>query len=496
MKKIIQRLLSWWLPAIFVLAVGSRADAQNVCANVNTFCGARIIGGGGGGSGDLLSTNNLSDVASASTSRTNLGLAIGTNVQAYNANLASLAGLTFAADKCTYWSAAATANTMNCTTAGRSMIGAADAAAQTALLSAMVGDSGAGGTKGLVPAPGIGDSTKFLKGDGTWAAAGGGIAVGGAITSGTANRLLYEDASNLLGESSSLAVDMSGAGNGTVTFRKTLSGSATTSNFFTASGTTPTTLSAKTRGWVFNMVGDDDSQIQEAIYVEHSGTATNSETYGISVNNTHRSNNGAATGVYATGDSGAVVVGIHGQAGSGGSLGIGVNGHGGGGGGGYTNAYGVWGSSGNGTTSFGVMAARSAYSVARPLDGSGDDAALGVTNNNEAVSIARFYDNSTLVFAIGDGGNIVVGRTVTAAGTTGAQTINKAVGTVNFAAAATSIVVTNSLVSTTSIIFTTIRTADTTCTSVASTVPAAGSFTITLNAACAAETSVGFMVTN
>lgn len=99
-------------------------------------------------------------------------------------------------------------------------------------------------------------------------------------------------------------------------------------------------------------------------------------------------------------------------------------------------------------------------------------------------------------FSIGDEGNIKHSRTVTAGGTTGNQTINKPVGTVNFAAAATAITVTNSLVSATSIIFTTIRTADATCTAVKSVVPGAGSFVMTLNAGCTAETSVGFMVTN
>ena len=43
----------------------------------------------------------------------------------------------------------------------------------TAILDNFVGDSGSGGTKGLVPAPASGDATKFLKGDGTWAAPSG-----------------------------------------------------------------------------------------------------------------------------------------------------------------------------------------------------------------------------------------------------------------------------------------------------------------------------------
>lgn len=42
------------------------------------------------GSGDLLSANNLSDVANAGTSRINLGVAIGTDVQAFDADTAKL----------------------------------------------------------------------------------------------------------------------------------------------------------------------------------------------------------------------------------------------------------------------------------------------------------------------------------------------------------------------------------------------------------------------
>lgn len=45
------------------------------------------------GGGDLLASNNLNDVQSASTSRSNLGLAIGSNVQAFDTELLEIAGL-------------------------------------------------------------------------------------------------------------------------------------------------------------------------------------------------------------------------------------------------------------------------------------------------------------------------------------------------------------------------------------------------------------------
>jgi hypothetical protein len=99
------------------------------------------------------------------------------------------------------------------------------------------------------------------------------------------------------------------------------------------------------------------------------------------------------------------------------------------------------------------------------------------------------------IYKIENNGKISYLATNTAAGTTGPQTIDRPSGTVNFLGGTSALVVTNSLCTTSSIVFATVRTNDATAT-IKNVVPAAGSFTINLGANATAETSVGFFIIN
>lgn len=112
--------------------------------------------------------------------------------------------------------------------------------------------------------------------------------------------------------------------------------------------------------------------------------------------------------------------------------------------------------------------------------------------------VAAFFNDlySTKVLAIDQAGKLVHPTAGNSTGTPGNATLNTPSGRSAFAAAAATCVITNSLVSATSQVYVAVQTADATLTFIKSVVPAAGSFTVTANAAATGTTNFCWFVVN
>lgn len=184
-------------------------------------------GSDGGGSGDLVSTNNLSDVANAGTARSNLGLSIGSDVQAHDADLDAISGLTSAADRIPYYTGSGTAALAIFTSAGRALVDDASTSAQRTTLGL-----GTGATLDETTAAQYRNNTadKLLSTDQVWTAAeevtltdAATIAVDmdtfiNAVVTLGGNRALGNPTNEKVGQSGLIRVVQDGTGSRTLSF--------------------------------------------------------------------------------------------------------------------------------------------------------------------------------------------------------------------------------------------------------------------------------------
>lgn len=112
---------------IYANGAGATAAVVSVADHL-AMSSARITGGVITGITDLAVADGGTGASDAATARTNLGLVIGTNVQAYDAGLQSISGLTTAANQMIYTTALDTYATTALTAYARTLLDDADAA--------------------------------------------------------------------------------------------------------------------------------------------------------------------------------------------------------------------------------------------------------------------------------------------------------------------------------------------------------------------------------
>ena len=130
-----------------------------------TISYAAINGGIISGITDLAVADGGTGASTAADARANLGLVIGTNVQAYDAALASIASLTTTSGEIIYTTASDTYTTTTITAAGRALLDDADASAQRATLGLGTLATQNGSFSGTSTGTNTGDQTITLSGD-------------------------------------------------------------------------------------------------------------------------------------------------------------------------------------------------------------------------------------------------------------------------------------------------------------------------------------------